>query len=660
MLLTLPLVTILLTKNSLSVRNASAENETMRGFDESPNGEIMLPSKEESYQQKGSVVDSAKPEIKRQNRKKLSKDSREHLRNAPSLRFLESLLSLNPKMTYLMDEDVEQIDIDFSNKSANATDSKSIAESNAILENMATRTEEYLYRKLLNPEYYEKHVRPTRHHSLATNITFGVLLNQIVEMDERNQVLTTRCWINANWMDPRLTWNESEWDNIKQIYVPHQKIWKPDVILVNNAAREYHSSVLSTDIMVTNEGNVTWLFSALFKSNCAIKVRYYPFDDQECSLKFASWGSRIDDIDIGLTTEKGDLSNYMNNSEFDLIDMRAMRTVIRFPTDVNNSWPMIVILIRMHRRPLFYVFNHILPCVLISSMALLGFFMPPETGEKINMLNTVILSMGVYLQSITESIPPTSEAVPLIGMYYVASLFIVCMATTVNVVTLNIHRSGAANQGRHVPLWMEKYILGWMATILLLRIHEPDSITLLKTSQAKQSTIRRSSLLRDLKRIKNTENRKGANAQRRQICECLMPSSPRAIIGHENDNNYAALEQGSPRLVSTGESAFLGRVVKEQLMPRISTNTKSPPMLAEFEERFRRILKRIYRSLQQHEIREEIMDERKRIQWQWQALASVIDRFLLILFTMATLATVLFFLVLPVTFRDQMGNPLFL
>jgi len=33
--------------------------------------------------------------------------------------------------------------------------------------------------------------------------------------------------------------------------------------------------------------------------------------------------------------------------------------------------------------------------------------MPPETGEKINMLNTVILSMGVYLQSITESIPPT-------------------------------------------------------------------------------------------------------------------------------------------------------------------------------------------------------------------------------------------------------------
>ena len=61
-------------------------------------------------------------------------------------------------------------------------------------------------------------------------------------------------------------------------------------------------------------------------------------------------------------------------------------------------------------------------------MAVLGFFMPPETGEKINMCITVflnfflnkiffqtMLSMGVYLQSITESIPATSEAVPLIG-----------------------------------------------------------------------------------------------------------------------------------------------------------------------------------------------------------------------------------------------------
>uniref|UniRef100_A0A1I7Y6D2 Uncharacterized protein n=1 Tax=Steinernema glaseri TaxID=37863 RepID=A0A1I7Y6D2_9BILA len=47
---------------------------------------------------------------------------------------------------------------------------------------MADGTEEQLYRTLLDPLRYEKDVRPTLHHSMPTNVTFGFLLNQIVEM----------------------------------------------------------------------------------------------------------------------------------------------------------------------------------------------------------------------------------------------------------------------------------------------------------------------------------------------------------------------------------------------------------------------------------------------------------------------------------------------
>jgi len=46
--------------------------------------------------------------------------------------------------------------------------------------------------------------------------------------------------------------------------------------------------------------------------------------------------------------------------------------------------------------------------------------------------------------------------------------------------------------------------------------------------------------------------------------------------------------------------------------------------------------------------------------WQWEALATVIDRLLLVLFSLATLATVLIFLVLPVTFRDHLNYPFFI
>ena len=39
----------------------------------------------------------------------------------------------------------------------------------------------------------------------------------------------------------------------------------------------------------------------------------------------------------------------------------------------------------VRRRTLYYFFNLIVPCVLISSMALLGFTLPPDSGEKLTL-----------------------------------------------------------------------------------------------------------------------------------------------------------------------------------------------------------------------------------------------------------------------------------
>ena len=41
--------------------------------------------------------------------------------------------------------------------------------------------------------------------------------------------------------------------------------------------------------------------------------------------------------------------------------------------------------VHIRRRTLYYFFNLIVPCVLISSMALLGFTLPPDSGEKLTL-----------------------------------------------------------------------------------------------------------------------------------------------------------------------------------------------------------------------------------------------------------------------------------
>jgi hypothetical protein len=45
------------------------------------------------------------------------------------------------------------------------------------------------------------------------------------------------------------------------------------------------AGILSTNVIVTSRGDVTWLSSAVFKSSCAIDVEFFPFDEQICAMK---------------------------------------------------------------------------------------------------------------------------------------------------------------------------------------------------------------------------------------------------------------------------------------------------------------------------------------------------------------------------------------
>jgi Neurotransmitter-gated ion-channel ligand binding domain len=41
--------------------------------------------------------------------------------------------------------------------------------------------------------------------------------------------------------------------------------------------------------VVQSNGDVTWIPAAIFKSTCSVDIYYFPFDTQECKMKFGSW-----------------------------------------------------------------------------------------------------------------------------------------------------------------------------------------------------------------------------------------------------------------------------------------------------------------------------------------------------------------------------------
>ena len=62
----------------------------------------------------------------------------------------------------------------------------------------------------------------------------------------------------------------------------------------------------------------------------------------------------------------------------------------------------------LQRRPMFYLFTMWIPCLMVSCVALLCFFMPSGAGERINLGITSLLATCVFLSLVAKDMPPTS------------------------------------------------------------------------------------------------------------------------------------------------------------------------------------------------------------------------------------------------------------
>lgn len=56
-----------------------------------------------------------------------------------------------------------------------------------------------------------------------------------------------------------------------------------------SADPQYSSAVINTNVIVSHTGEVVWLSHGIFRSSCDIDVEFFPFDEQRCALKWASW-----------------------------------------------------------------------------------------------------------------------------------------------------------------------------------------------------------------------------------------------------------------------------------------------------------------------------------------------------------------------------------
>nr|AAQ75737.1 nicotinic acetylcholine receptor alpha 1 subunit [Nilaparvata lugens] len=324
---------------------------------------------------------------------------------------------------------------------------------------------------------YNRLIRPVSNNSDKLTSKMGLRLSQLIDVNLKNQIMTTNVWVQQQWGDYKLKWNPDDYGGVDTLHVPSEHIWIPDIVLYNNADGNY---VVTTKAVLHHTGKVVWKPPAIYKSFCEIDVRYFPFDQQKCFMKFGSWtydGNHVDlrhmsqspdsdTIDVGI-----DLQDYYLSVEWDIMRVPAVRYE-KFYSCCEEPYPDIIFNITLRRKTLFYTVNLIIPCVGISFLCVLVFYLPSDSGEKVALCISILLSQTMFFLLLAEIIPPTSLTVPLLGKYLLFTMVLVGLSVVITIGILNINfRSPVTHRMRP---WVHRLFIQMLPKVLLIERPKGD------------------------------------------------------------------------------------------------------------------------------------------------------------------------------------------
>lgn len=108
------------------------------------------------------------------------------------------------------------------------------------------------------------------------------------------------------------------------------------------------------------------------------------------------------------------LDRYTVSGAWELLSTNIHREIQFYP-DLNMSYTLIDISIKLRRKALYYWLNIILPCILLNALGIGLFILPADSGEKVSFGLGILLTVFVFAILVNENIPKTSDYTPVMG-----------------------------------------------------------------------------------------------------------------------------------------------------------------------------------------------------------------------------------------------------
>ncbi|XP_022105177.1 neuronal acetylcholine receptor subunit beta-3-like [Acanthaster planci] len=304
-------------------------------------------------------------------------------------------------------------------------------------------------------------MRPVYNLSHPVTVELVFVLSQVIELNERHQTIEISAWITQRWTDEYMRWNPNDYGGVGRIYVHKYMIWLPDITLYKSADHDFES-YKDIPVKVESNGMVTWAAPAILKCTCVIDALLFPFDTQVCEVRFTSWAFNANQLNLtNMTDERKNF--YSDVGVWELLDVVVKQRESYY---FGESYVELSYFIHLRRKPLFYLLQIIVPCVLFSFLNLMVFVLPPESGEKISLGVTNLLSLIVFNQLISGSLPPTAYNRPIIGYYFTPMIVLACTSVVCTVIVIRLYYRDSSQP---IPRGVEYFVFTVLSKLVCRR-----------------------------------------------------------------------------------------------------------------------------------------------------------------------------------------------
>ncbi|KAK6976320.1 acetylcholine receptor subunit delta [Biomphalaria glabrata] len=283
---------------------------------------------------------------------------------------------------------------------------------------------------------YSPQLRPLIDQKDLIKVEVAFELVSIVEVNDVTQSFTINGFLFFTWTDQILAWHDELGDDVELIHPLPEQIWRPRVIFMNTLEDRDLFDDDKAPLFVGRDGSVYWAPGSLFPTSCQLNMTYYPYDHQTCVIYLVAMTFSSTELTFSVKDPHVRTSYYTINGEWDLKSTKIETS------DLNASYvnlSSIQITFELKRRPAFFLLNVLLPVVFLSFLNICVFVIPAESGEKIGYGITVLLSLTVYMSTVSGMLPRSSLTLPNV-IIYLFILFILSMITVLcNIIIVLLH-----------------------------------------------------------------------------------------------------------------------------------------------------------------------------------------------------------------------------